>query len=183
MQRRKTSASPASRRMSAAMAATRAAISSALKTGVMVDCDTRILHPHDVTFGAACAGIIGHLEALRDFHAGHPHDLILPEEQRQAIPDLDRDFTINQEILEFFRLAHAEGLEAIAGTAVADREGSIEGSVGGVGELERLPAVAAVREMHRLAEGSDDGGMLRGELELEGFDAFRLAAKDEHVIA
>src|SRR5688500_13549115 len=107
MQSRKTSEVPASPRICAAMSRTRAAISSALKTGLisLVGC-TRPLHPHYVELSTSGTG---HFEALRDFHAGHPDDLAVPDQEGEAVPDFGRDFTINQEIFELFRTGQAEG--------------------------------------------------------------------------
>src|SRR5215212_1221027 len=104
MPRRNTSASPASRRISAATSRTRPAICSAVKTGLIV------IHAHFVED----SGGIRHLEPLRHFHARDPDDLTVPDEQGEAVTQLRGDFTINQEVFQFFRTGKAEGLETIA---------------------------------------------------------------------
>src|SRR5687767_13825937 len=64
----------------------------------------------------------GDLEPLRDLDSRDPDDLSIPDEQWNPVPILGADFTINQKILQFFVVWHSEGLKAIAGATVADRE-------------------------------------------------------------
>ena len=45
----------------------------------------------------------GDFESLRNFHPGDPGDLAVPEEERDAIALLGGDFTINEQVFEFFR--------------------------------------------------------------------------------
>src|SRR5689334_16483758 len=112
--RRKTSPPPASRRMVSPRRRMRDAISSALKTGRSVS----LINPHFAEHSAGPA----HFETFGDFHAPDPHDLAVPDQKRDSVANAGVDFTINEKVFELFRLGHAQGLEAIAGTAVADGE-------------------------------------------------------------
>src|SRR5258708_6307543 len=60
------------------------------------------------------------LEGLGDLHACQKDDLATPQHERNPVAEFARNFTINQEILQLFLTAHAEGLEAVAVAAVAD---------------------------------------------------------------
>src|ERR1043165_7731724 len=113
--RRRTSASPASSRMRAPSAATRLAISLALKVRLIFF--VRTFQPNLVEIARA-----GDAEPLGDLDARHPGDRAVPEKERNPIPDVGGDFTINQKVFQLFVRGEAEGLEAVAVAAVADEE-------------------------------------------------------------
>src|SRR5437773_6051201 len=62
------------------------------------------------------------LEGFGDLHARQKDDLATPQHDRNPVAEFARNFTINQEILQLFLAAHAEGLKAVAFAAVADGE-------------------------------------------------------------
>src|SRR5437773_4332223 len=123
--RRMISPSPASWRMLWPSLAIRLAIAFSLKAFLSFFLNRNLVE---------LAGGSGDFERFRDFNAADPHDRAVPNQQRNAVADLGRNFTINQEILQLFLLGHAEGLKAIAPAAVADGEGA--GFAGG--ELKSL---------------------------------------------
>ena len=120
----------------------------------------------------------GDPEPFRDFHAGDPDVLVIPHQVRQTVAVIDRYFTINQKIFEFFRARHAEGLETVAGPPIAEQE---TGS-GGEGELERGTFTRS-RDSHRHSEFRDERRRLRGELDLECADRLRRSAQHQRIIA
>src|SRR5712691_9502780 len=101
---RNTSAGPVSLRICFASASIRRAIFLALY--VLLIFLVRILQDH----------LEAHLESLRNLEAADPNDLIVPDQQRNAVADFGGDFTINQKILQLFVA------EAITGAAVAEGE-------------------------------------------------------------
>src|ERR1043166_5824431 len=103
--RRKTSASPASSRIRAPRAATRLAISLALKARLIFV--VRTFQPNLVKIARA-----GDAEPLGDLDAAHPGNGAVPEKERNPIPDAGGDFTINQEVFQLFVRGEAEGVEA-----------------------------------------------------------------------
>src|SRR2546423_5684750 len=110
--RRKTSALPASLRMSAPSFAIRRAICLSLNAFL-----TRFFNGNLVQIAAA-----RHFEGLGDLDAGDADDSAAPDEQRNPVARFDGDFTINQEILQLFLLFHAERLELVARPSISDRE-------------------------------------------------------------
>ena len=101
------SALPASDRISAASFSTRFAILLALNFYLIFS--TMLQHHlEQLTRGA------GHLKAVRFTDAD---DLTITHDQRQTIPHLGRDFTINQDFFDLFVF------EAVAGAPVSDDEG------------------------------------------------------------
>src|SRR2546430_11967676 len=89
--RRRTSASPASSRMRSPSAATRLAISLAVNARLIFV--ARTFQPNLVEIARA-----GDAEPLGYLDARHPGDRAVPEEQRDAVADVGRDFTINQKV-------------------------------------------------------------------------------------
>src|ERR1700737_174658 len=78
------------------------------------------------------------LEGLGDLHACQQDDLAVPQHERNPVAEFARNFTINQEILQLFLVAHAEGLETVAFAAVADDEFRVAARW----ELELLPVAS-----------------------------------------
>src|ERR1043166_6047133 len=93
--RRKTSASPASSRMRAPRAATRLAISLALKARLIFS--VRTSEPTLVKIARA-----GDAEPLGALAAADPGDGAVPQKERNPIPDVGGDFTVNEEVFQFF---------------------------------------------------------------------------------
>src|SRR5437764_9663311 len=114
--RRRTPSSPASSRMRAPSAATRLAISLAVNARLIFV--ARTFQPNLVKIARA-----GDAEPLGDLDAADPGDGAVPEKERNPIPDVGGDFTINEEVFQLFVRGEAEGLETVAGAAVADKEG------------------------------------------------------------
>src|SRR5712692_6577081 len=123
--RRKTSPLPASLRISAPSLAIRFSICFSVNAFLIFFFNGNFVH----------LSSLAHLEHLGDLHARQEDDLSTPQHERNSVAEFARDFTINQEILQLFLFSHAEGLEAVAVAAVADRELG----VAVVGELEPLP--------------------------------------------
>src|ERR1044071_10316226 len=113
--RRKMPSSPASLRMRAPRASTRLAISLALNARLIFV--ARTFQPHLVQIARA-----GDAEPLGYLDARHPDDRAVPKKERNPIPEISGDFTINQEVFELFVGGEGEGVEAVAVAAVADGE-------------------------------------------------------------
>src|SRR6266516_4378391 len=84
--RRKTSALPASFRISAPSLSIRLAICFSLKA-FLID----FLNGNLVELAAA----VGDFEGFRDLHAGHADDFSAPDKERNSVAGFARDFTIN----------------------------------------------------------------------------------------
>src|SRR5690349_999031 len=116
--RRKISALPASLRMPLPSLAIRFAICFSLNSFL-----TRFFNENLVLIASA-----GDLECFRDLHAGDAYDFVLPDEKRNSVAGLDRDFTINQKILQLFLLRHPQRLEPIARPSISHDERWIRSS-------------------------------------------------------
>src|SRR5437762_1822549 len=116
--RRRTPSSPASSRMRAPSAATRLAISLAVNARLIFV--ARTFQPNLVKIARA-----GDAEPLGYLDAPDPRDGAVPEKEWNPIPDLSRDFTINEEVFQLFVRGEAERLEAVAVAAVADEEAGL----------------------------------------------------------
>src|SRR5207237_6801245 len=112
--RRKTGSEPASVRISRPSSATRAAMAAAENSSVIF-----VLNPHlvSLTGRGRDPELLGNLDTCdRD-------DRAVPENQGDVIAGFRGDFTINEEILQFFVERETERLKAISGAAIADDEG------------------------------------------------------------
>src|SRR5258708_39555179 len=107
--RRKTSPFPASLRIVAPSLSTRLAICLLLNAFLMRFLNGNLVH----------LALARDLEGLGDLHARQQDDFATPQDERNSIAEFARNFTINQEILQFFLAAQAEGLEAVAVAAVS----------------------------------------------------------------
>src|SRR6266851_5736257 len=111
--RRKTSPLPASLRIAAPSLSIRLSLNAFL---------IRFFNGNLVHLALACD-----LEGLGYLHARQQDDLAPPQHERNPVAEFARNFTINQEILQLFLTAHAEGLETVAVAAVADGEFRVAG--------------------------------------------------------
>src|SRR5438876_4176256 len=111
---RNTSAFPASLRMSDPSLSMRRAICFSLNAFL-----TFLLLNRNLV---EIAAVVGDFERFRNFHSGHADNFSAPDEQRNSVAGFNRDFTINQKILQLFLMRHAQWLKSIACSSIADRE-------------------------------------------------------------
>src|ERR1051325_4522567 len=119
MPRMRTSSSPASARIFLPRGATRLAVSFAenARFSFTLRVVARTLQPNFVAVTGP-----GHAEPLRNSHACDPDDDAVSKDERDAVSGAGVDFTINQYVFELFLRGEAQGLEAVADSAVADDE-------------------------------------------------------------
>src|ERR1700737_4241178 len=110
--RRKISPLPASLRIVAPSLSIRLAICLSLNAFLILFFNGNLVH----------LALSRDLEGLGDLHACQQDDLAAPQHERNPVAEFARNFTINQEILQLFLVAHAEGLETVAVSSVADGE-------------------------------------------------------------
>src|SRR5438445_11919897 len=168
--RRKRSPLPASLRISAPSLSIRLAICFSLNAFLIF-----FLNGNLVDLSS-----LAHLERLGDLHARQEDDLSTPQHERNSVAGLARDFTINQEILQLFRLWHAEGLETVAVAAVAD--GELGPRI--LRELESLP-VAGCRsaDSDRCVDFGDVSRITRPQFDLELVDRLRFSSQDPFALS
>ncbi|MDX1582619.1 MAG: hypothetical protein R3338_03385, partial [Thermoanaerobaculia bacterium] len=63
-----------------------------------------------------------HPKTLRDLDTRNPYDLAAPDQQWDRIPLARRDLSVDQDVLQLFLVLESQGLEAVAGSTVPDRE-------------------------------------------------------------
>ena len=68
------------------------------------------------------AGAVDDAEGLRDAHSRNPDDLAVADQDREAIPVIGVDFTINEDVFHFSCTSEAKRTEAVARPSGADEE-------------------------------------------------------------